>query len=64
MTTVLIGRTTGRVYDLGKGEFPSGADRPATNAFTCTQEEADKLRGNRKVRKYKPSRADFRTSYY
>ena len=46
-TTVIIGRS-GKVYDLGKGEFPTG--ELSGNAFTCTQEEADKLRGNRPVK--------------
>lgn len=56
MTTVVIGRN-GKVYDLGKGEFPGdrylveGGKRRrklavtmVENAFTCTQEQADALK--------------------
>lgn len=64
MTTVAIGRKTGRLYDLGKGEFPSGDDRPALDAFACTQEEADKLRGGREVVKYESSKEDRKVSYF
>ena len=56
MTTVAIGRD-GRVYDIGGGEFPGDKyvvengrikKKPARtivkNAFTCTKEEAKKLK--------------------
>jgi len=42
-TTIIIGKS-GKVYDLGKGEYPSPKDQPPSNAFVCTQEEADGMK--------------------
>lgn len=60
MTTVVLG-PNGRYYDLGRGEFPPEG-RPhrsskvtqveykaPRDAFTCTQEEADRLTNRKKA---------------
>jgi hypothetical protein len=51
----------GKIYDLGEGEFPpasphkDGAIREkkylVVNAYTCTIEEAEKLKNKRKKKK-------------
>ena len=41
-TTVIISKS-GKVYDLGKREGPGG-DEFCINAYTCTVEEAERLK--------------------
>lgn len=47
-TTLVLGEN-GNYYDLGKGEFPSKKEM-TINAFTCTREEANRLRGKRPIK--------------
>ena len=46
-TTIVIGKS-GRIYDLGVGEYPGSNDRPSQNAFVCLKNKVPLLKRKRK----------------